>query len=352
MTEGRQEIKIPDGTHQQIINPKLKYCRYCSASIKHSSKVCRECGRDQRWYLNYFRVDHIGMIITLGMMLIAYQQLKEVRSERVSAGQALVRAQGAEVTANKVTKNVGIIETKVKEQERTVNAIAESAKDAFSLIESTKQLSLQAKSELKEAQQLSIKTVSEVKSAHDLTNQAKSDVRNTKDLVKKAERSVDQMKETVEFNDILAKAKNDDRLAFNQLVSLSNGKGRFRKESLEAIGQIALDDNVRIDIPVKWSKYSLDPKTTSFVELIKIYPSLHSIYKPDFISTIWTQDRFPKLVKLDFLYTLIKAEKSLRALDRACRLMNQEAKVNKNIIGANEYMIWWEIHRTDYIEVK
>ena len=69
-----------------------RHCRYCTDSIPREAKVCSKCGRDQRWYLNYFRIDHVGLIIALLMIAIAYQQLQEVRRERVAATQALSRA--------------------------------------------------------------------------------------------------------------------------------------------------------------------------------------------------------------------------------------------------------------------
>jgi hypothetical protein len=48
------------------------------------------------------------------MIAIAYQQLQEVRRERVAASQALDRAYEAEKKATKVTENLGEVQTRVK----------------------------------------------------------------------------------------------------------------------------------------------------------------------------------------------------------------------------------------------
>jgi ribosomal protein L40E len=96
---------------QKSRTPQEKCCRYCLSTIPQSASVCRECGRHQRWYLNYFRIDHIGLVIALAMMLIAYQQLYEAKQERIAAKDALKKAQQAEDVATTLTKHLGDVRT-------------------------------------------------------------------------------------------------------------------------------------------------------------------------------------------------------------------------------------------------
>jgi hypothetical protein len=110
--------------------------------------------------------------------------------------------------------------------------------------------------------------------------------------------------------------------------------------------------SVRIDPEVPWGNYALDPKLDEMEKLLKIYPSIPSVLRPNYISQIWSQERFPKQRRMDFLYEVIKSDRSLRALDRACTLMNKEAKINKNILGAKEYLQWWQDSRAKYDEGK
>jgi ribosomal protein L40E len=309
---------------QKSRTPQEKCCRYCLSTIPQSASVCRECGRHQRWYLNYFRIDHIGLVIALAMMLIAYQQLYEAKQERIAAKDALKKAQQAEDVATTLTKHLGDVRTQVEDQQKSIGRIAEQAKQAYS----------------------------EIRTAQDLSVQAKNQLQSAQGLVRKAETSVEQLRATVDFNLLLAKAKEDDREAFHRLERMTKEKGPFQETALNAVVQIAFEVNpsvtVRIDPPVHWESFSLDPKSAKMEDLLKIYPSLHPIFKPSFISQIWAQDRFPKEQRMEFLYEVIKSDRSLHALDRACMLMNKEAQINKNILGAREYMKWWEDNRSKY----
>jgi hypothetical protein len=308
--------------------PDEKRCCYCTSMIHRSASVCPQCGRDQRWYLNYFRIDHIGLIIALAMIVIAYWQLQEVRQERIAANQALEKAHQAEKAASSVADNLGLVRKTVEEQQKAIGIIAERAKQAFS----------------------------EIQNAQQLSSKAKSEVETARALINKAEIAVDQLRSTVDFNLILIKARNDDREAFDQLVRLAEKKGPFQVISSNAAVQIAFEVNpmvtVRIDPQMPWKEYSLDPKKDSLKKLLAAYPSIYPIFKPSYISEIWSQDRFTKQSRLDFLYEIIKSDKSLHALDRACVLMNQEAKINKNIFGAELYLQWWQANKSKYTENK
>ena len=295
-----QEQRLPEELTPNSQMSGERNCRYCTSIINHMAKVCSKCGRDQRWYLNYFRVDQVSLLIALVMMAIAYQQLHEIRRERVAASQALDHAYKAEEKAAKVTENLSEVQVRVKRQEETINSISEEAKG----------------------------------------------------LVTKAENSIDQLQNTVGFNLLLTKARNDDREAFDQIVKLAEKTGPFQKTASNVAVQIAIEVNplvsVRIDPEVPWGNYHVDPKVDQMENLLKIYPSIHPVFRPSFISQIWSQERFPKQKRLDFLYEIIKSDGSLRALDRACTIMNKEAKINKYILGAKEYLEWWHTNRPKF----
>jgi DNA-binding transcriptional regulator PaaX len=57
----------------------------------------------------------MGLIIALIMIVIAYQQLQEVRQECVASRQALDRAYQAEKAAISVAENLGEVKAKVEE---------------------------------------------------------------------------------------------------------------------------------------------------------------------------------------------------------------------------------------------
>lgn len=305
-------------------NPKEKQCRYCSSNIDCSASVCRECSRDQRWYLNYFRIDHIGLVIALIMIVIASQQLKEVRQQRIAAGQAFDRAQQAENAAIRVAENLGRVQATVENQQKSIDVIAERAKQAFAEIQAAQKLSLQTKSQVEKAE----------------------------GLLRKAEASANQIQTTVDFNLLLTKARNDDRQAFDQILKIAEEKGPFWKTAYDVALQIAMEVNpfvsVRVDPEVPWETYAADLNLDQMENLLKIYPSLPSFFRPSFIGQIWLQERFSKQKRMDFLYEVIKSDTSLRALHRACVVMNIEAKINKNILLAKQYLQWYQANRSKY----
>lgn len=83
--------------------PGSRACRYCCGEIPPPAKVCRHCHRHQHPFWQHFRVDQIGILVSVIMMAIAFAQLREARSERIAAAEALERAQAAE--ANVVRLN-------------------------------------------------------------------------------------------------------------------------------------------------------------------------------------------------------------------------------------------------------
>ena len=88
--------------------PASRTCRYCCGEIPPAAKVCRHCSRHQHPFWQHFRVDQIGILVSVIMIIIVFGQLREARSERIAAAEALERAQAAE--ANIVTLNDAVRE--------------------------------------------------------------------------------------------------------------------------------------------------------------------------------------------------------------------------------------------------
>ena len=77
-------------------------CRYCKNPIHIQASVCHHCGRHQKWYLNYFRIDHIGLFITAALFILACFQFSVARHERSEASKALKKASHAEDMVSKL----------------------------------------------------------------------------------------------------------------------------------------------------------------------------------------------------------------------------------------------------------
>jgi hypothetical protein len=177
-------------------------------------------------------------------------------------------------------------------------------------------------------------------------------VTNLQNLVAEAREALSDLRSNANFNLLLTKANNDDRAAFDEIVDISRKPGSFQSLAVSAINRIVMDIDpmvsVRIDPNVPWDKYHIDLSKSSLQELLALYTSIPSLYRPRYLSDLWKQERFARGALLQMLYNVIQHESSLRALHRACVLMNQEAKINKNILGAHLYLLWWEQNKLRY----
>lgn len=89
-------------TESQLLSSNEKNCRYCKSPIPIQASVCRHCGRHQICFFNHFRIDHIGLIIAVGLFIVACFQFNEARKERTKATEALERAYHAEEMVSKL----------------------------------------------------------------------------------------------------------------------------------------------------------------------------------------------------------------------------------------------------------
>ena len=98
-------------------NPKL--CCYCkSPLLDDSACVCKECGRHQKWHIQYF--SNFGILISFLLLLVSISQLVNACSDRSDARRTLAHAKAAEanirtlamsmiditLTANKYPPNI------------------------------------------------------------------------------------------------------------------------------------------------------------------------------------------------------------------------------------------------------
>jgi hypothetical protein len=181
-----------------------------------------------------------------------------------------------------------------------------------------------------------------------ITKKANEKLAAIQQLVSEGEQSLNRLNLIIEFSMLLAKATNDDRYAFDVLVEIAKSEGTFKQIANRAVIQIANDINrqVRTEPTFPWYVYNIDPEKASIQEWRSIYNHVHELYRPTFLSQFWQQTRFEKRDRLEFLYQIIRSDSSLRAVHRACMLMNQEANINKNILAKELYMQWWEKEKT------
>jgi hypothetical protein len=137
--EPKNSNQIPTSEiESQHIVPVKKKCKYCMEQIPIEAKVCSNCHRDQNWFLYRFHIEHIGLLLTLGIMVFSYLQLHEARKERVSASKALEAAEQAKVSAQstseemkKLSKDMNILHVDAKTRAGQIENISKETKLAL-----------------------------------------------------------------------------------------------------------------------------------------------------------------------------------------------------------------------------
>jgi hypothetical protein len=151
---------------------------------------------------------------------------------------------------------------------------------------------------------------------------------------------------------LLTKASNDDRDSFDALRKIADTKGdKFQQIAYQALVQILTDlqNVIEVQYNIDWQKeYNFDPAKASLDDFVNVYVKAFLFYQPKILQTIWGQERFTKAEKLETLYAVIATTKSLKTLRLACKLMNEEAKLGKNILAYEQYSKWWEENRKNY----
>ncbi len=125
-----------------------KKCKYCDMPMSRLARVCVHCGRDQRWFWNYFRrgdlLLFVFILVSIALVYFAHENLRESREERIKAGEALQSVRSVEdivknaqqeleklkLSGEEGKKEVGRIAALVKEAEAKLSAVETLAKDA------------------------------------------------------------------------------------------------------------------------------------------------------------------------------------------------------------------------------
>ena len=85
--------------------------------------VCPVCNRYTKWWRNLLRIDHIGLLLTFIIILLAYLQFLVARDELTKASEALQRAQTIEQIVEDVQSQVDTLETEMTKAQKNVEEL-------------------------------------------------------------------------------------------------------------------------------------------------------------------------------------------------------------------------------------
>ena len=227
---------------------------------------------------------------------------------------------------------IGRIRKDVEQQRDAIGLISRDANNARVEIEKVAELSQKAQQRADEAT--------------DQTTQIRKLQGEAKDVL-------EQIRETSDFSFLLARAAADDRKAFDELLRHAEQAGNaFHDLAVSAIVRIAGDLGSSLRFGIDWKLIGIDPATTDFEEFKEIFRARPAFDKPGILLELWHQERFSKFDRLSFLRDVIKSTDSILVLHAACQAMNEEAKINRNVIGYAQYLDWWFEHAKEYTGVK
>lgn len=89
-------------------------CPNCASLMGEAARVCPTCRMHKSWWRNHFRVEHFGLLLTIGIIWIGSSNLKEARNDRNEARTDRQKAKEALDRAQAVEKTVGVVENEVR----------------------------------------------------------------------------------------------------------------------------------------------------------------------------------------------------------------------------------------------
>lgn len=84
------------------------------------------------------------------------------------------------------------------------------------------------------------------------------------------------------------------------------------------------------------------------IDLNDTYKKTPKIYRVSFLTGMWQNQNISKREKLDFSAAVIQDDTSLRAVETARELLEEEAKIGGDVRDTAKYLEWWKQNRERY----
>ena len=176
------------------------------------------------------------------------------------------------------------------------------------------------------------------------------------DAIQKANEALGKLNAATEFSLLIAKAQNDDRDAFIQLIKISMTNNSPYAQSAKNIvnsilheteTQTVIEDNA---VTIHWDIYGIDPDKDTLQKLTDFY-SAHPdsvLIRFNVVKQIFNASRFSERERFDFVAKVMQTDKSLRILQLCCNLMTPKSNIRLNLLGADVYLQWEANNRESF----
>jgi hypothetical protein len=149
MMEGKEQEHQDFGKIVPQVTGSGKECKYCDTPMSRLARVCVHCNRDQRWYLNYFRLGDllllIFILVSLALVYFFHENFLESREERGKSGEARQRALSAEDIDKKAQQELEKLKLSGEEGRKEVDRIISLVKEAEGKLSAMETLAKEAR---------------------------------------------------------------------------------------------------------------------------------------------------------------------------------------------------------------
>lgn len=152
------------------------------------------------------------------------------------------------------------------------------------------------------------------------------------------------------FMMLVTKAKNDDRMAFDELRVISKDRNHVFRDIARQAGSQIFSEVTSAGAPEQVVHYPFKDKSLklSYGEFQQAYAGALPLYRPVILRDFWGNPKYTEYEKLDFMMKVIETDSSLRALQTACKLVDQKAMLLKPFIAYEAYTDWWKENKAKY----
>jgi hypothetical protein len=133
----------PVETDNQIGQSESVKCKYCDSCISKEAKICSTCHHYKRWWRNYLRAEHIGLLIAFGIMIVSYMQFNEARKDRVKAQEALDKVSDVNNKVKSLDAKLAEAQKRIDELNILKEAAQKGTQDVAKILEYSRSLQVQ-----------------------------------------------------------------------------------------------------------------------------------------------------------------------------------------------------------------
>ena len=151
-----------------------------------------------------------------------------------------------------------------------------------------------------------------------------------------ADNALSQLQSLSRFYGLALRVRSDDRHAFESIMKILNDPSDPRFPQADAIVSNLpkeIDILNLLEYPVDWKELGIDPEIADIPAFERAMGQLLPIYQTKVMETAWKAQHLNKADRVQFLIDIMNNTPSLRCLEKACRLLNEESKVGVNFLA-------------------